>query len=117
MKKLDIRPIMSVEELLKLQPWLESFNHSIPKTINGRFHTIHEGERLLAVTQQHQMEVLTPAVNPKEASPRDTYEIAKIFLAWHGNHPHHVSVPSDSHMHPKMAMLGYKPVAVLYEPV
>lgn len=119
MNKVNIMPVASAEQLVQLKSWLETFDHHLPPNLNGRFHIFSKGERILALTQQTQINALFPAVNPHVSSPRETHEIVRCFHAWHAVTPGGlaVNVPSESHMHKHMEKLGYKPVSVLYEPI
>jgi hypothetical protein len=117
--RVNIMPLTSIEQVRQLKPWLESFDHHLPDPITGQFHLFTKGERVLALTQQAQLNVLFPAVNPKVVTPRETREIVDCFHAWSSIMPNglKVSVPHDSPMHKHMAKLGYKPKAIIYESV
>lgn len=116
--KIKIDPIVSREQLFAIRPWLESFNHQPITNPIGRYHSFAKGDRLLAVTQQTQLNTLVPAVNPNVCTPRETSEIVECFHHWEANQDAGLVtvVPQESHMHVHMDKLGYKPYAVLYKP-
>lgn len=116
-EKMTITPVTSPEQVTSLGDWLESFGHKRIENPSGRFHLFTKLDRVLALTQQIQLPALFPAVNPNVCTPRETTEIVACFHHWNANQPHVVAVPSESKMHEKMAALGYKPHAVLYESI
>src|ERR1700744_252930 len=113
--RMNVMPITSPEQLAALTGWLASFDHK-PAVPIGKYHVFTKGERVLALTQQIQLNALFPAVNPHVVTPRETVEIVQHFHAWSVNTDggQVVAVPVSSHMHEKMESLGYRPKCVLY---
>ncbi len=116
---MTVRPITTKEKFAEMESWLHSFDHKAVLQPAGAFHLFTKLDRVLAMTQQVAINTVFPAVNPKICTPRETTEISDCLHYWSANCPGglHVAVPKNSHMHEHMAALGWKPKAVLYEPV
>lgn len=117
MNRISIIPVSSTQQLDILKPWLAEFDHVLPERLAGNWHVFEKDRRTLALTQQQQIAVLAPAINPNVATPRETHEIAQIVHAWSAITPGGltINVPTGSHMHAHMEKLGFRPKSILYE--